>query len=286
MTDTSFGPDDAPSAADDDRRDLLRQIKSLKAEIAARDHFIGVAAHELRNPLHALALQIAAAEMMADMRGDRKIADRLKKANSNVQWLLVRSEILLDVTRTATGSRSLRLGPVDLREAIRRVIDLYLPQATASNAALHVECNGTLTGTWDPLALDQILGNLVSNAIKFGGGSPVVVSADDPDTGLVTVRVSDLGIGIAPEDQQRVFQRFDQVLATTDASKGGFGLGLWLTRNLVDAHGGSIAICSSPGAGATFTITLPKAPTIRPRLDEGGTGLVDRRNPPDRRAGP
>lgn len=179
----------------------------------------------------------------------------------------------------------MKFGPVDLRESIERVFDVYQPQAEASNIRLHAECDGQLVGEWDSLAIDQIIGNLLSNAIKFGDGSQVVVAATSCKAGLVTVSVSDGGMGIAPADQKRLFQRFDEVLATADASKGGFGLGLWLTRQLVEAHGGSITVRSTPGTGSTFLVELPTSQSKRQAPDCGGAGGVDRRTKPDGRSG-
>jgi len=247
------------SVEHDDEERLRRENEVLKAEIAARDQLLSIAVHELRNPINAIALQISVAEQMATQRGDHAIADRLKKADKNLQWLLARSVVLLDVTRTAAGLHHLELGCVDLREVIRHVEDLYFSHAEANGTTLRVECSGVLTGQWDGLALEQILGNLVSNAIKFGNGGQVVLSAEDANEDSICLRVSDCGSGISAADQQRIRLPFHQAMLTASKQNGGFGLGLWLARSLVEAHGGSFDV-DAQTSGSTFTVTLPKCP--------------------------
>lgn len=265
---------------DHEKDGLRREIEILRAEVAARDQLLSVAAHELRNPINAIALQISVAKQMAMLRGDQVLAERLKKTNKNLQWLLARSVVLLDVTRTAAGLQRLELGCVDLREVIRQVEDLYLPYAEAKGTTLKVECSGQLTGQWDSLALEQILANLVSNAIKFGNGAPVLLSAYDAENDSVCLRVSDGGGGISAAEQQRIQMPFYQAMLKASKLNGGFGLGLWLARSLVRAHDGSFEVLSR-ASGSTFTITLPKFQ----KLSQGtasGTGVFDHGDGSDR----
>ena len=244
---------------------LLNRIAELETQVVGRDRLLSIANRELRNPMHALAMQIVAVQTLATSRGDQVIADRLGKAHANLHWFLRRATLFLDVSRVASGLYRLELGSVDLREVIRRVADLYSPQAKLSATTLHVECLGLLNGRWDGAALEQILGNLVSNAIKFGAGSPVLLAAADSSSRAIEIKVSDQGAGISSAVQRHVFGRFEDVMLTTDPLKGGFGVGLWLARELVEAHGGQMSIRSTPGCGSTFTISLPKARQPSPR---------------------
>jgi signal transduction histidine kinase len=111
-------------------------------------------------------------------------------------------------------------------------------------------------GFWDRLRLEQVVTNLISNAIKYGKGRPIEIETR-PDGADAVLTVTDHGLGIAPEDQQRVFQRFERSRRTREY--GGFGLGLWITRSIVEASGGTITVDSQPGQGATFTVRLPPA---------------------------
>jgi signal transduction histidine kinase len=114
----------------------------------------------------------------------------------------------------------------------------------------------SLPGEWDRLRLEQVLDNLVANAVKFGAGHPVEVSAEaGAEDGSVRLEVSDHGIGISPEDQRRIFDRFERAVPATHY--GGLGLGLWIVRNIVQAHGGDIRVESEPGKGSRFEVTLP-----------------------------
>ena len=113
-----------------------------------------------------------------------------------------------------------------------------------------------LEGRWDRLAAEQIVANLISNAIKYGAGSPVEVSLTEPAPGVAKIQVSDRGPGIASQDRERIFERFQRAVEPGQR-RSGFGIGLWLVRSLVQAHGGSIEVDSTPGQGSTFTVHLP-----------------------------
>ncbi len=246
-------PGDAPQL-----EQLLNRIKDLEAQVVAREQLLSIAAHELRNPIHAIGLQINAAHQMAVTRGDRSLVERLEQVDKALQWFLKRCSVMLDLSRLATGLQRLELGVVDLREVLRHVEELYLPQSHLNESPLHMESEGDLVGVWDALALEQALGNLVSNAIKFGAGAPVLVTAVDAGSDIVKVQVTDRGAGISQDDQEMMLSDFPEVMLNTDLRKGGFGGGLWLARNLVEAHGGYLEIYSATGSGSTFSTYLPK----------------------------
>lgn len=237
---------------------LLTRIRELEAQVAAREQLLSITAHELRNPIHAIALQVNAVHTMAASRGDRAITERLYLLDKALQWFVKRCLLLLDLSRMATGLQRLELGAVDLREVLSHVEELYLPHAHLHEAPLHIQCDGELIGRWDGLALEQAFGNLVSNAIKFGAGAPVMVSASDTGNAVVKIQVTDSGGGISPVDQEMMLNDFPEIMQNSDLQKGGFGGGLWLARNLIEAHGGYLEVFSVPDSGSTFTVYLPR----------------------------
>jgi len=130
----------------------------------------------------------------------------------------------------------------------------------SAGCVLRFDPNGEIRGHWDRLRLEQVVTNLLTNAIKYGAGKPIDVAVERaPSLARLTVR--DQGIGISAEDQARIFQRFERAVSTRHF--GGFGLGLWISKNLVEAHGGRIHVVSQPGAGATFTVELPTGARAR-----------------------
>jgi signal transduction histidine kinase len=124
-----------------------------------------------------------------------------------------------------------------------------------SGSDVVVHASGSTIGFWDKRRLEQVVTNLLTNALKFGCKKPVVITVDGAQEGRVRLRVRDHGVGIPCHEQSRIFERFQR--AVSDGQYSGFGLGLWIARQIVEAHGGTIAVASEPGAGATFTVELP-----------------------------
>jgi signal transduction histidine kinase len=143
---------------------------------------------------------------------------------------------------------------MDLTEATREVLARHAEELAKNGCTLNFVSEGDTNGTWDRTRVEQIAHNLLANAIKYGKGKPIDVRLVR-EQHVVRMVVVDHGIGISPEDQQRVFQRFER--AVSSRHFGGLGLGLWIARQLVDAHGGSIRVSSEEGAGATFEVELP-----------------------------
>jgi two-component system OmpR family sensor kinase len=246
-------PDEPPT------EHLQLRIRQLEAEVEAREQLLSIAAHELRNPIHAIGLQIGVAHQLAAARGDRALAERLEQVEKSLQWFLKRCSVMLDLSRTATGLKRLELGTVDLRDVLQNVALLYEPQSRLHGAPVHVECSGDVVGLWDAPALEQAVGNLVGNAIRFGAGSPVMVIAQQAGSAVVKIQITDRGAGIPPAEQELMLSDFPDVMHNSDFSKGGFGGGLWLARNLIEAHGGYLEVFTAPDSGSTFTIYLPKS---------------------------
>ena len=222
-----------------------------------KDDFLSVASHELRTPLTTLRLH---AEMLGRSLRRAEVSDeRVERKLSVMETQFDRMEALvhtlLDVSRITAGRLVLELAPCDLGELTREVAARFEAQAESTGTELRVRTH-EVVGSWDRMRIDQVITNLVSNAIKYGNGEPVEVSLDERD-GAVLLVVRDHGIGISPESHERIFERFERAANTRPIA--GLGLGLWIAKQMVKAHHGDISVVSAPGAGSTFTVTLPRS---------------------------
>ena len=162
---------------------------------------------------------------------------------------------LLDVSRMMDGRLELRPELVDLHELAMDAIELLREPAQRAGSPVTLLARPGVVGHWDRFRVGQVITNLVGNAIKFGGGQPIEVElAADAHSARLAVR--DGGVGIAPEEQRRIFERFER--ATSSAGHPGLGLGLWISKQIVDACRGTISIDSASGQGCTFTVQLPR----------------------------
>jgi signal transduction histidine kinase len=240
---------------------IEEQDRVLRTAVHARDVFIGVASHELRTPLTSLHLQLArlrrATAGVIDEQQRERMAGQLTVVERQADRLAQLVENLLDVSRAISGRFELSFEEFDLSDAVQELISRIRDQAARAGCALEIDVEQPCSGRWDRLRVEQVLTNLLSNAIKFGQAKPIRITLRaGPEHVHLSIR--DEGIGIAPEDQERIFERFEQ--ARTPRPFGGLGLGLWIVRRIVTAMGGSISVSSSPGTGAEFTITLPRVP--------------------------
>ena len=241
-----------------EREQLYREAL---AGIEARDEFLSVASHELRTPLSTLTLQL---EML--MRPPRreaplvlagKSAERLRAIDRQVERLTRLITQLMDVSRIRAGRMLLELEDVDLGALVADVVSRFKDDAIRAGCSLAFETPPEVHGRWDRLRLEQVITNLLANALKYGAGHPVEVAvAPSPQEASLIVR--DHGIGIASEDAERIFERFER--AAPRRGYAGLGLGLFIVRRIVVAHGGTIRVASEPGAGSTFTVNLPYEP--------------------------
>lgn len=220
---------------------------------------IGVAAHDLGTPLSSLQLRLRRVRLQcAPSHGDdARLREGLLLAEDETKRLGRLVHNLLDLSRLSGGRMVLETQPMDLAELAHEVVARHEDQAAAAGCPLTVHARGEARGRWDRQRLDRVLTNLVSNALKFGGGKPVEVRVEQ-DAHRARLIVRDHGTGIPPEAQQRLFTRFERV--TTDTRTPGFGLGLYIVRQLVEAHGGAIRVHSRQDEGAEFTVELPFTP--------------------------
>jgi signal transduction histidine kinase len=245
---------------------LLRLQARAQGAIRERDEFLSVAAHELKTPLTALRLHLertlyfttrGAADVIPKASVEKSLTPSLRQID-RLQQLL---DTLLDVSRVTSHKLRLDISALDLVELTGELAQRLDAQARAVGVALQFELpHEPIILFGDRLRLEQVMFNLVTNAIKYGGGRPVEIHVEErPDWASLLVR--DHGIGIAPEDQARIFDRFER--ATTARQSESLGLGLYIAKEIVTAHGGTISVTSEPGKGSTFQVLLPLRRTER-----------------------
>ncbi len=240
--------------------DNARLYDEAQAAVRVRDEFLTVASHELRTPLTPLQLTLStlARELWRDgiATHDARARHHLDMARAQVRKLTALVGALLDVGRLNHGRLTLELGETDLGDVLREVANWFVPEAAKAGSRLRIDIEEDTRGHWDRLRLEQVVTNLLSNAIRYGAGGDIHARVEDlGDDVRLTVR--DQGIGISPQDQGRIFDRFER--AVSGRHYGGLGLGLFITRSLVEALGGRIQVESRLKEGSTFTVTLPRA---------------------------
>jgi signal transduction histidine kinase len=234
--------------------------RSSQESVRLRDEFLAVASHELKTPLTPLNLRLQSLRRELDRGGPTldpaRVREHVAALQRQSKRLSTLVESLLDVSRLEAGRLELNLEYVDLSALAREVIGRFAAQAARSGTSLEVRASEPVVGIWDRVRLEQVVSSLLSNALKYGSGRPVHVLVErGPRGARLTVR--DEGIGISPEHLPRIFDRFERAVSAEHF--GGLGLGLYLTRHLVAAFGGSIRASSMPGHGATFEVDLPLA---------------------------
>jgi len=235
-----------------------RLYRKAKDEVRQRDEFLSIASHELRTPVTALQLQLQLLHRAADRRGEsfrELVVGKLDALEQQTRRIAILANELLDVSRMRLGGLELHHEPLDLAEVARETVSHFQDELERSGSAITVAAGAPVRGDWDRLRIEQVLIKLVANAIKFGQGKPITVTVEETSD-TARVAVSDRGIGIAPEHQDRVFGRFER--AVPFQNFGGLGLGLYIAREIVEAHGGAIRVQSAPGSGSTFTVELPR----------------------------
>ncbi|MBS2027752.1 MAG: HAMP domain-containing histidine kinase [Deltaproteobacteria bacterium] len=233
-----------------------RLFANAEQAVRARDEFLSVAGHELRTPVAALNLQVQNLRLALQpaLGSDARIPDRLSKVDRSLGRLTALIDDVLDVSRITAGRLQLSLEDVDLAALVRDVVARQLETGRSPAPTVEVGVPQRLVGRWDRLRLDQVVSNLVSNALKYGGDKPVHVRVEELG-GVARLTVRDEGIGIPRERQAAIFGRFER--AVSERNYGGFGLGLWISRECVAALGGEIRFESEVGKGTTFIVELP-----------------------------
>jgi signal transduction histidine kinase len=240
------------------RRERREAFAALEEAVKVRDEFISIASHELTTPVAATRLQLQGLLRGIDQGREQPLPDlraRIEAAERNAARLAGLIEKLLEISRFTSGRLDLRPGDCDLREIARRSVERHRTAALRARTDLVLSGPSSIPGRWDGERLCVVVDNLLDNAIRYGGQVPIEVIVEDAGA-LARLSVRDRGIGIAPSDQDRIFERFQR--AVSGEHFPGFGLGLWLSRRIVEAHGGRISVQSAPGSGSTFVVEMPK----------------------------
>jgi two-component system OmpR family sensor kinase len=244
---------------------LRELVEELHLAVRARDDFIAIAAHELRNPMTPILGVAELALITAQSEGtcSPRLVALLESMQRLVHDYIRRATRLLDVSRIESGNLHLEPSVTDLSAIVLSVAQRYEVIAAHGCSPLELDVEDGLTGVCDPLAVEQVVENLLGNALKFGMGKPVTLRLRSEGKSA-RLEVQDRGIGIRSDQQTRIFGRFEQVVA--QYWNDGFGIGLWVANHLVAAMHGRIAVSSHLGEGSTFTVTIPLSPPPPDRM--------------------
>lgn len=236
--------------------DCSEEVLRLQRELEERDNFLAIVLHELRNPMHNLAMQLAAARLEAQRAGASAAAERIQSAQKTLRSYVGHATLLLDLAQTS--QQGLMPQPGDFSELLRRVAEECRTQAQHHAMTLQLSLPERFPAEFDAVAIEHIISNLLLNACKHSGGTQVLLSLRAHDQWL-RISVQDDGKGIPPEDRERIFGKFQR--GSRAIPRGGTGLGLWIAQLLAERHGGSISLHNDVKGGSVFTLQIPLLPT-------------------------
>ncbi|UVJ41858.1 hybrid sensor histidine kinase/response regulator [Pseudomonas sp. LS1212] len=233
--------------------------EELEHAVRMRDDFMSIVSHEVRTPLNGLILETQLRKLHLDRgNADAFTLDKMRamvdRDERQIKSLIRLIEDMLDASRIRTGKLSIRPTGFDLTKLVARMLENFAPQVADADASLSLDAPYPVLGTWDEFRIEQVIANLLTNALRYGAKSPIHVRVY-VDKGMACVDVSDQGIGISVENQKRIFQQFERVSASHISA--GLGLGLYISEQIVAAHGGTISVQSAVGEGALFHVSLP-----------------------------
>jgi signal transduction histidine kinase len=240
-------------------RELNQTQQELQRSLKMRDEFMSLVAHELRTPLNTLFLETQMRSLQLKRGnsaafGPQQMEGMIQRDERQIKSMIRLIDDMLDVSRMRSGKLSIRPAQVELMHLLERVVsDLSLQAATTGNS-LTLLPHAPVTGCWDEFRVEQVIVNLLTNALRYGCGQPVQVSVDRLGD-LVRIDVRDHGKGIAPADLERIFEPYER--GARNGEPKGLGLGLYISRQLAISHGGELRVTSTPGEGSTFSLVLP-----------------------------
>lgn len=242
---------------------LLDQLRSTKAEledaVRMRDDFMSIVSHELKTPLNTLILEVQLRKLQLGRNNfaafsDDKLRQMVDKDERQIRSLIRLIDDMLDVSRMRSGKLSIRPAQVELMHLLERVVSDLSLQAATTGSSLALRPHDGVTGCWDEFRVEQVIVNLLTNALRYGCGQPVEVSVERTGE-LVRIDVRDQGKGIAPSDLERIFEPYER--GARNGEPKGLGLGLYISRQLAISHGGELRVTSKPGEGSIFSLVLP-----------------------------
>jgi PAS domain S-box-containing protein len=234
--------------------------ENAQSAVRVRDDFLSVASHELKTPLTPMKLsiqsimRILSAESSAFPKSD-KLNRMLENSNRQIEKLSKLIDNLLDISRITAGKLGLNIEEFDFVKMIYEVLQRFQSQFASANCDVELHLPEELPVQMDSFRLEQVITNLLTNALKYAPGKPIKISLSSDEQNIIFT-VQDHGIGIAKEDQRRIFMRFERAVSVNHF--GGLGLGLYISHQIVDAHGGTILVESEVDHGSTFTVKLPR----------------------------
>lgn len=240
--------------------DNARLFKDFQSAVRLRDDFISIASHELRTPITSLNLQIEVLNDLINNLGiDTKETKLMKKflqgTNGQLARLTRLVEDMLDISRISTGKLTLRKQKMNLSEFTKEILGRFSDQLKSLQIDLNYNNQTEIFAQIDPERFEQVITNFMTNAIRYGNKKPIHVSLEETNESLV-LKIQDFGRGIAPEDQERVFKRFERAHTAEDVS--GLGLGLFINKQIIEEHGGTVRLVSDLDKGSTFIVELPR----------------------------
>jgi signal transduction histidine kinase len=235
--------------------DNARLYDEARDAIRLRDDFLSIASHELNTPIAALQLSAEGFEQAAPHASTEVLQrmSRLMARQARRLGTLVKE--LMSVAELQAGRLHVERTTIDFTRVVREITEELAPELSRARCALTLRATASIEGEWDRTRLEQIVTNLLSNAMKYGAGKPITVEVSESPPGTARLVVADQGIGIDPDRLHHVFGRFERAVPV--GSYGGLGLGLYVVREIVTALGGHVKVESVAGAGSTFTVELP-----------------------------
>ncbi len=248
----------APVAPQEFRK-AEHEVRELREALAARDEFISILSHELRNVVSPLLLHLTYLKESVDVQPDKInaewLAPRLVGFEDRVKQVMRTLNALLDISRCSSGELALQFESVDLGKVVADVCRSFDRELLAGKCELSLKVASGVVGNWDRMRIEQIARNLLSNAIRYGAGNSIEVEVRGNHQSA-ELHVRDHGMGIAPEQQEHIFRQFGRA----NHQPGGFGVGLWLVKKICTALGGQVHLHSQVGSGSTFSVVLPLEP--------------------------
>lgn len=253
-------------ALEESRREqefLLGQLRSTQEELQhslkMREEFMSLVAHEMRTPLNTLFLevQVRLAQLAKNNMSaftPEELQKMLGRGERQLKSMIRLIEDMLDVSRIKNGKLSIKPGDTHLSALVQRIAEDLTPLAKEAGTGFELALEADINGYWDAFRIEQIIINLMTNAVRYGKGQPVHVSLK-MDGGMACIQVTDQGIGIAEHELKNIFEAFER--GGDNEVKAGLGLGLYISRKLAEAHGGEISVSSQKDAGSTFTLRIP-----------------------------
>jgi signal transduction histidine kinase len=240
-------------------RELNQTQQELQRSLKMRDEFMSLVAHELRTPLNTLFLETQMRSLQIKRGNAAAFAPQQMEAMVQRDERQIKSMIrliddMLDVSRMRSGKLSIRPTQVQLMSLLERIVSDLSLQAATTGSSLTLQPHDPVSGCWDEFRVEQVIVNLLTNALRYGGGQPVQVSVEQMGE-CVRIDVRDGGKGIAPADLERIFEPYER--GARNGEPKGLGLGLYISRQLAISHSGELRVTSSPGEGSTFSLMLP-----------------------------